>query len=75
MVFYIKLILECASIVTVGSDNKQIILKKSADDKEPPKTFTYDFAFGSETSQRSIYEQSAFPLVESVLDGYNGIFR
>lgn len=50
----------------------QIILKKLKSNNEPPKLFTFDAVFGVETSQRSIYNESAFSLIESVIEGYNG---
>lgn len=40
--------------------------------KEQPKSFSFDCVFSAESSQSYIYEQSAFSLVENVLDGYNG---
>ena len=55
----------------VDSKNKQIYLKKE-DNKEQPKTFSFDNVFAPDSAQSMIYEQSAFTLVEYVLDGYNG---
>lgn len=37
-----------------------------------PKSFAYDYVFGPDSLQSLIYEQSAFSLVDNVLDGYNG---
>ncbi|KAL4429074.1 hypothetical protein ABPG74_022160 [Tetrahymena malaccensis] len=34
--------------------------------------FTFDRIFGSDTTQQAIYEYSAKPVVQSVLEGYNG---
>ena len=34
--------------------------------------FTFDHIFGMESTQTEVYEQSAFLLVENVLEGYNG---
>jgi hypothetical protein len=58
-------------VVEVDSKNNQVFLKKE-DSKEPPKAFSFDCVFGVDSPQSLIYEQSAFTLVESVLDGYNG---
>lgn len=41
-------------------------------EKDQAKSFAFDYVFGSETPQQHIYEQTAFSLVDSVLDGYNG---
>jgi kinesin family protein 3/17 len=37
-----------------------------------PKTFAFDNVYGVDCLQRSIYDESAFPIVESVMEGYNG---
>ncbi|XP_073963886.1 kinesin-like protein 64D isoform X2 [Choristoneura fumiferana] len=39
---------------------------------EPPRVYGYDAAFDSNTSQMDIYVQTASPIVEQVLKGYNG---
>ena len=57
--------------MTVDSKNHQINLFKP-ESKEQPKCFSYDFVFAPDSLQTLIYEQSAFSLVDSVLDGYNG---
>jgi hypothetical protein len=36
------------------------------------REFTYDRVYGIESTQREVFDQCAFPLVESVLGGYNG---
>lgn len=63
---------DCENIVVVDKRLNQISLKRPKGSKEPLKTFTFDSVFGTNTTQRSIYEDSAFPLVESVIEGYNG---
>ena len=39
---------------------------------EPEKNFTFDAVYGVESTQRQVYDETAFPLVESVIQGYNG---
>jgi len=39
---------------------------------EAAKVFTYDYVFQQDILQQTVYENSAFPLVESVVEGYNG---
>jgi len=34
--------------------------------------FTYDAVYDKDSSQRQVYDEGAFPLVESVMSGYNG---
>ncbi len=42
------------------------------DSAEPEKIFTFDGAFGIDSQQENIYKNTAFHIVESVLEGYNG---
>ena len=63
--------LGCVNAVDIEAKDKQVLLKKE-NTKEPPKAFSFDSVFAPETKQSLIYEESAFLLVESVLDGYNG---
>src|SRR5574343_596733 len=37
-----------------------------------PKSFTFDSVFDTSISQQELYEETAFALVESVIEGYNG---
>ncbi|KAM4675509.1 kinesin-like protein KIF3A isoform 1-T1 [Discoglossus pictus] len=39
---------------------------------EPPKTFTFDTVFGTESKQLDVYNLTARPIIDSVLEGYNG---
>ncbi|CAM9958619.1 unnamed protein product [Heterosigma akashiwo] len=53
--------------------NGQITVRNPrADEREPPKTFTFDAAFSPDATQQKIYEVCAAPVVEAVLDGFNG---
>ena len=61
----------CLKVVNVDSKLNQIDLQKPGE-TDAAKVFAYDFTFGPEHSQEAIYEESAFPLVESVVEGYNG---
>lgn len=36
------------------------------------KSFTFDYVYDVASTQRALYEETAFPLVESTLAGYNG---
>ena len=61
----------CAPIVEVDTTNQQIVLTKP-DSNEMPKTFAYDATYPPDVQQQIVYDDSAFSLVESVLEGYNG---
>ncbi|XP_077983562.1 kinesin-like protein KIF3A [Glandiceps talaboti] len=39
---------------------------------EPPKTFTFDTVFPTDSKQVDVYNETARPIVEAVLEGYNG---
>ena len=62
------------SRLCVESDKKlnQVILSKPKDPSEVPKAFSFDSVYDWNSSQRQVYDESAFPLVESVIEGYNG---
>ena len=40
---------------------------------EREKSFTFDSVFGFEAKQVDIYNETARPIVESALEGYNGM--
>jgi len=44
----------------------------SGDKSEPPKTFTFDTVFGPNCKQVDVYNEVARPIVDCVLEGYNG---
>lgn len=60
---------------TVESDdlNCSVLVKNlSAQAGEPPKVFTFDSVFGPDSKQVDVYNLAARPIVENVLEGYNG---
>jgi kinesin family protein 3/17 len=62
------------SIAAEAFPEKGLIVMKNpkVDDREPPKTFTFDAVFGPNTEQKYIYDICASEVVDSVLKGYNG---
>lgn len=48
----------------------QLICPEEPD--QPPKSFTFDGAYGIDSNTETIYSDVGFPLVESVCEGYNG---
>jgi len=50
----------------------QIGIVNPADEKAPPKSFTFDGVYGVGSTTEQIYADVGFPLVESVMEGYNG---
>lgn len=47
---------------------------KRPDSDDPARVFTYDAVYGPKSTQQQVYDETAFSLVESVLEGYNGKF-
>ena len=59
--------------ITVDKAVNQIILKNpTGTNSEQGRCFTYDAVYDWNSTQRSVYDEGAFPLVESVMNGYNG---
>ena len=61
----------CTWIVTVDKGYAQINLTKP-NSGEIDKNFSFDSVYGQDSLQQTVYDESAFPLVESVIEGYNG---
>ncbi|XP_045505731.1 kinesin-like protein KIF3A isoform X3 [Colias croceus] len=60
----------CVSVDTVN--NTIAVTRTNVSPPEPPRIYAYDAVFDSNTSQMDIYIQTASPIVEEVLKGYNG---
>eukprot|EP01084_Bolivina_argentea_P155919 271696_1 len=58
-------------VIEVDIENNQIALRKPRNDKSI-KSFRFDNVYGENSTQKEVYEDTAYPLVESVLEGYNG---
>ena len=58
------------AVVKIHKAQNQVQLNPVS--SEPEKQFTYDEVYGPESTQRQVYDETAFPLVESVIQGYNG---
>ena len=62
-----------ASAVDVDEVNGQIfIADKHLKHKSSHRMFTFDTVFGQNSKQLDIYNETARPIVNSVLEGYNG---
>ena len=47
-------------------------MQASGQTGELPKTFTFDNVFDRNSTQTAVYNETAKPIVDSVLEGYNG---
>jgi len=51
----------------------QVVLHNpKADASEPPKVFTFDTVFDADVAQKDVYDKAARPIVNNVMEGYNG---
>ena len=66
--------LNCGTVVAMDEKIGQVALSKPGPEgkKEPPKTFSFDGVFFVKSTTQQIYSDIAFPLVDGVLEGYNG---
>ncbi|XP_075062105.1 kinesin-like protein KIF3A [Mixophyes fleayi] len=58
--------------VNVDEIRGTIAVHKVDSMNEPPKTFTFDTVFGPDSKQLDVYNLTARPIIDSVLEGYNG---
>ncbi|CAF1489457.1 unnamed protein product [Adineta steineri] len=63
--------LQSQTIVSMDTQTNQVMLENLEQTNEPPKQFTFDAVYPENSITESIYTDSVFPLVESVLEGYN----
>lgn len=61
--------------VMVDEIRGTITVNKLETPHEPPKTFTFDTVFGPDSKQLDVYNLTARPIVDSVLEGYNGMLN
>ncbi|KAL1428849.1 hypothetical protein MTO96_002567 [Rhipicephalus appendiculatus] len=64
----------CQDIVTVDTVQGTVLVTNpsGAHGDVPPKMFTFDTVFDVNSKQVEVYNQAARPIVENVLEGYNG---
>ena len=67
---------EMGNKIAVKVDEVRGSIKVASHDtsnSNPPKVFTFDRVFAPECKQTDVYNDGARPIVESVLEGYNGM--
>ncbi|XP_030372397.1 kinesin-like protein KIF3A [Scaptodrosophila lebanonensis] len=61
------------SAISVDKINRAItVIKPNATANEPPKTYYFDNVFDGNSNQLDLYVDTARPIVDKVLEGYNG---
>ncbi|KRX02991.1 P-loop containing nucleoside triphosphate hydrolase [Pseudocohnilembus persalinus] len=63
--------LNSVNVIQMNNKLNQVSIKRNVQN-DIPKVFTFDAVFDVDSKQDDVYEQSAFPLVEQVFEGYNG---
>ena len=62
-----------ACIVTIDVMRGEMSIRNpKSEGSEPPKSFTFDYVYDWNVLQEKIYTDTGYPIVESVLEGYNG---
>lgn len=56
--------------VQIDRERGEILVLKSGE--EGPKRFTFDSVYGDTALQKDIFDETAYPIINSVLEGYNG---
>ncbi|XP_054639405.1 kinesin-like protein KIF17 isoform X2 [Dunckerocampus dactyliophorus] len=59
-------------VLTMDLQRCQCFIKKSVSTDEPPKLFTFDGTYFTDQTTEEMYNESAYPLVEGVIEGYHG---
>uniref|UniRef100_A0AC34FAS9 Kinesin-like protein n=1 Tax=Panagrolaimus sp. ES5 TaxID=591445 RepID=A0AC34FAS9_9BILA len=60
------------SAVAIDEYNSTVSVINQLNPEEPPKTYTFDEVFGPASNQITVYNKIARPIVENVLEGFNG---
>ncbi|KAK6191707.1 hypothetical protein SNE40_003322 [Patella caerulea] len=64
--------LNCKDVLVMDSSRGLCTIKNPGDPKAPPKHFTFDGSYFTDSTTEQIYNDIAYPLVEGVTEGYNG---
>nr|CAB3259087.1 osmotic avoidance abnormal protein 3-like [Phallusia mammillata] len=64
--------LNCKNIVDMIDDMGKCSIRKPGSTDQVPKEFTFDGAYYVNSTTEQIYNDIAYPLVEGVVEGYNG---
>jgi len=64
--------LGCKVVVNMDPSIGQVSIVKPDAPDQPPKSFTFDGVYFMDSITENIYNEIVFPLVEGVIEGYNG---
>ena len=60
-------------VVRVDSEGGEVTLTPPSSKPEKQRTFVFDSVFDFDSQQLDIYNETARPIADSVLEGYNGM--
>jgi hypothetical protein len=63
---------ERQGIVDMDINLNQVSIRNPKEPESEPKRFTFDAVYDENSTQRAVYDETGYPLVEAVLSGYNG---
>lgn len=58
--------------LSINTAQGEIHLKSATKEDIGERTFTFDIVYDWNSKQETVYSETAYPIVESVLEGYNG---
>ena len=58
-------------VIQIAPSRGEIVVKATSGENED-KVFTFDNVFDWNATQENIYSDTAYPIVQSVIEGYNG---
>ncbi|XP_067655416.1 osmotic avoidance abnormal protein 3-like [Haliotis asinina] len=64
--------MDCKCVLAMDSSRGSCQITNPTDAKAPPKMFTFDGSYFTDSTTEQIYNDIAYPLVEGVTEGYNG---
>ncbi len=70
--YYFKKCLDYSAAEAQSDRGVITVRNPKSDDREPPKSFSFDAVFGPDSLQKTVYDVCASGVVDSVLNGYNG---
>lgn len=60
-----------SSCLACDTENCSITIANLEQEGSIPTPFTFDSVYDTDSLQQNVYDETAFPLVESMLEGYN----
>lgn len=54
------------------ANNKQLIIKEQKQEKQEEMSFLYDYVFDVDSTQQQVFEQVGYPVLNNIIEGYNG---